>query len=113
MKDDNIVKIYPFNEKGDINLIKNSRTYQIANKINKLEKLTQDEKSYIYKESRFSCCVPLGCIAERGVCLDFRSYFKRYFVEDHHGYIYSRYAPNKTTIRLNESNIYQIVECQK
>lgn len=94
---------------GDEQLIKESSIYKIVLKINNGERLTSDERIFLYKEVN-DMSSPQGCAMLMGVIMDFRQVMKRYFVESDYG-IVSLWAFDKASIRASYSfKIYNIVE---
>lgn len=94
---------------GDERIIKESLIYKIALKINNGERLTNDERIFLYKEVNDMGSTQ-GCAMLMGVIMDFRQVMKRYFVETDYG-IVSLWAFDKTSIRAcYSSKIYNIVE---
>ena len=104
------VKIYPFNDKGNMNTISGSRIYNISEKIRKGERLTDSEKDFVYKEINGVSCVGSGRAALMGMCFDFRDVATRYVIEDNYGNLFTRWSMDKGTIRrTHPCGIYQIL----
>lgn len=110
VKEIKLVKIYPFNERGDMNTIAGSYLHKISEKIRNGEKLTDSEKDYVYKNMNEGISVMKGCAAIMGICYDFREVATRYIVEDNHGNLFAVWSMDKGTIRRNYPHgIYQIL----
>lgn len=96
---------------GNTELIKGSKLYNLAVKINNGERLSFDEKTFLYKQVNIGICTPRGCVMLMGVVMDFRQVMKRYFIESNNIGIVALWSFDKTTIRKNYgSKIHNIVE---
>ena len=77
--------------------LKESRVYQLRERLNQGESLTRDEKNWITEKvntnSFFRRSIPL-----MGYCFDFSDVLKRYFVKQYNQ-IQEYYAMDKTSLR--------------
>jgi len=91
------VKIYPFTENGDVERVKGTKPFIIADKLNNGVKLTDSEKEYLTRSvndnSYFKDSVPL-----MGVRFNFSDFLKTFVVKQH-GSWHEYKAYNKSTLR--------------
>jgi hypothetical protein len=103
--------IKPFNERGNINEVKNSEIWKLHERAFK-EELTQVEKIRVFKELRHNCFSKRG-IPLLGVMFDFTPLLKKYWIKLKYGDILEVYALNKTSIRdYYKSEISKIIEIE-
>lgn len=92
-----VITIQPFNERGNVENVKNSKVYFIAQKINNNEKLTREEKNFITRNvnenSYFMYAIPL-----LGVKFNFMPILKTFIVKQY-GQIKEYPAIDKTSLR--------------
>lgn len=103
--------IYKFTE-TDYNLNISDTIYYIYDKLNKGEKLNNNDKEYLHNYFSFNN----GVCKLMGWLIDFREFLKCYYVETQYCGIQKTYAINKTYARkLNQfcGKIYNIQEVQK
>jgi len=91
------VTINPFNERGNVENIKGSKAYLLAEKVNNGEKLTRDEKNWITDNVNKNSYSKSG-IPVLGVMVNFSEILK-YFVVKQYGSIQEYRAIDKTSIR--------------
>jgi len=100
--------VYPFNERGDIKAIKDSKEYSLLLKLCKGNKLTNEEKQFI-TDSINNNTYFKDSIALLGMRLNFYPFIKRYWFKSKYGDIYEQYAINKTTLREHNKYLYPII----
>lgn len=91
------VTIYPFNDRGNIENVKGSKAYQLAEKVNNGEKLTREDKNFI-SERIFSNCYSKSGIPVLGIMFNFSAILKTFVVKQY-GNIQEYKAIDKTAIR--------------
>lgn len=83
---------------------KGAKVYIIMDKLNRTEKLTRDEKDYIYNHGQ-------GYIDLMGYRYNFKPYMHKYLVNYKYIGWLERWAYDKTSIRIaDKSQVLQIVE---
>lgn len=91
------VTIYPFNDRGNIENVKGSKAYQLAEKVNNGEKLTREEKNWISDNVNKNSYSKSG-IPVLGVMFNFAAILKTFVVKQY-GDIQEYKAIDKTAIR--------------
>lgn len=100
--------VYPFNERGKIEQIKDSKEYKILLKLCNDKKITNEEKQFITDNINNNTYFK-DSIALYGVRLSFYHFIKRYWFKSKYGNIYEQYAFNKTTLREYNKFLYPIL----
>ena len=104
------VKIYTFTDNGDVERVKGTKPFIIADKLNNGVKLTDSEKEYLTRsvnDSYFKDSVPL-----MGVRFNFSDFLKT-FVVKYHGSWKEYKAYNKSTLRaFINGRIEKIIEIE-
>lgn len=102
---ENLIKIVPFNERGKLENVINSKVYNIAMKLNNGLKLDRIEKNFITanvnSNTYFKNSIPL-----MGMQFDFRAVLKTFIVKQY-GTIHEYKAIDKTSLR---THIYGSIE---
>ena len=95
-----------------IEQIQNSRIYRLKEKLESGEKLTREDKDYIFSQTCNNNFVGKRAVPLGGWKIDFSTIMKMFFVEFDHGHIQKYYAPDKMAIRNNPymNEIRRIVE---
>ena len=95
----NLITIVPFNERGNIENVVNSKIYNIAMKLNEGLKLNRDEKNFVTEKVNSNCffkrSVPL-----LGMRFDFSDVLKLFVVKQY-GRLSEYYAIDKTSLRTH------------
>lgn len=100
---DNVYKFVSWDVPA-LEMHKDAKVYIIMDKLNRAEKLTRDEKDYIYNQGK-------GYAEFMGYRYDFRCYMHKYVVKyKYYGWL-ERWACDKTSIRnADKSQVLQIIE---
>ena len=94
-----IVRIYPFNDRGDVNNVKGSEAQRIADKVNNGEKLTRQEKNWITEKVNSNSYSKSG-IPVLGVMFNFSPLLNTYVVKQY-DHLQEYKAIDKTSLRAN------------
>ena len=91
--------------------LKNSKPYQIKEKVLAREKLSREEKDYLYTNLRANNFSKTG-IPLHGWMFGFLPWLRLYYVEYNYSHIQKVWSPDKMAIRNNiyESEIVKITE---
>ena len=104
--------ISPFvKEPTDLWRIVRSKDVQIRLKIERGEKISREEKNWLYSRLRSNTYFSLAS-ANGGWRVDFSTFLKEYIVRMKHGWVETVYAPDKTSIRAyhGSHNVRDILE---
>ena len=102
---ENLIKIVPFNERGKLENVINSKVYNIAMKLNNGLKLDRIEKNFITANVNSNLHFKNG-IPLLGMQFDFRAVLKTFIVKQY-GSVQEYKAIDKTSLR---THIYGSIE---
>ena len=92
-----------------LNTLVGTQPYRLKIKVLNKERLTREEKNALFNRLA-TCSYSKVGIALGGWMFNFSEVLKTYYVKFTYGHIQEYYAPDKTSIRMNLSNIRRIVE---
>ena len=103
--------VYPFNERGIVEDIKQSNGYMILKQLCNEETISKEDKQYITDKINSNGYFE-DSIALLGVRICFKPFVKKFWFKSKWGDIFQQYAFNKTTLRENNKYLYpiQIIE---
>lgn len=99
--------VYPFNERGELDSILDSKPYAVLQKLCKGDKLTTDEKQYVTDKVNDNTYFK-DSVALLGMRICFRPFLKKFWFKTKWGDIHEAYAINKTTLREHNKYLYPI-----